>query len=67
MVPEPRRTGLFWLQQERRQEGPNLMTYAAGVGIGYGTEAPMEQPLAMRVDGLTSGVRRALRVWEESQ
>ncbi|HCV22855.1 MAG TPA: hypothetical protein QF604_17495 [Candidatus Latescibacteria bacterium] len=67
MVPEPDLTGLFWLQQEKRQEGPNLMTYAAGVGIGYGTEGPMEQPLAMRVDGLTEGIRRAIQCWELTQ
>ncbi|MBT4611904.1 MAG: hypothetical protein HOC05_17815, partial [Gemmatimonadetes bacterium] len=67
MVPEPDLPGLFWLQQERRQEGPNLMTYAAGLGIGYGTEGPMEQPLAMRVDGLTEGIRRAIAVWERTQ
>lgn len=66
MVPEPDLEGMFWLQQERRQEGPNLMTYAARVGIGYGTEAPMEQPLAMRVDGLTHGILRAIEVWEQT-
>jgi len=43
------------------------MTYAAGLGIGYGTEGPMEQPLAMRVDGLTEGIRRAIAVWERTQ
>ena len=67
MVPEPRLTGLFWLQQDRRQEGPNLMTCASAVGMGYGTEGPMEQPLAMRVDGLTNGIRRAISVWEKAQ
>jgi hypothetical protein len=67
LVPEPRLTGLFWLQQDCRQEGPNLMTYAAGFGMGYGTEGPMVRPLAMRVDGLTNGIRRAIRVWEEAQ
>ena len=67
MVPGPRLTGLFWLQQDRRQEGPNLMTYAARFGMGYGTEGPMEQPLAMRVDGLASGIRRAISVWEQTQ
>ncbi|MFH1567750.1 MAG: hypothetical protein ABIL09_07090 [Gemmatimonadota bacterium] len=67
LVPEPRLTGLFWLRQDRRQEGPNLMTYAARYGLGYGTEGPMSQPLAMRADGLTEGIRRAIRVWEQAQ
>jgi hypothetical protein len=67
MVPEPRLAGLFWLQQDRRQEGPNLMTYAADYGMGYGTEGPMELPLAMRVDGLAHGIRRAIGVWEQAQ
>lgn len=67
MVPEPELEGMFWLQQELRAEGPNLMTYAATVGMGYGTEGPMEQPLAMRVDGLTEGIRRAIGVWEQTQ
>lgn len=64
MQPEPRQPGHFWLHQEEQDEGPNLMTYAARVGIGYGTEAPMELPLAVRVDGLTDGIRRAMAVWE---
>ena len=67
MVPEPRLTGLFWLQQGRRQEGPNLMTYAARFGLGYGTEGPMELPLATRVDGLTRGIQRAIATWERGQ
>ena len=64
MRPEPRLQGHFWLDQDELDEGPNLMTYAARIGTGYGTEGPMEQPLAMRVDGLANGLRRAIRVWE---
>jgi len=67
MVPEPRLHGHFWFNQDQLQEGPNLASYAAGVGIGYGTEGPMEQPLAMRVDGITNGIRRAIKVWEAAQ
>jgi len=66
LLPEPRLPGLFWLQQQLKDEGPNLMTYAAGIGIGYGTEGPMIRPLTMRVDGLANGIRAAIQVWESS-
>lgn len=66
MLPEPRLPGLFWLQQELKDEGPNLMTYASRIGIGYGTEGPMIRPLAMRTDGLANGTKAAIRVWESN-
>ena len=66
MLPEPRLDGLFWLEQDRRAEGPNLMSYASEIGIGYGTEGPMVQPLAMRADGLANGMRAAIEMWERT-
>lgn len=66
MVPDPNMPGLFWVETTRRGEGPNLMDYAGQFGVAYGTEAPMVQPLAMRVDGLTHGIQAAVKVWEES-
>jgi len=66
MRPEPRLPGLFWVYTELRGEGPNLCSYAGRFGIGYGTEAPMERPLAMRVDGITHGILAAIRVWEQT-
>jgi hypothetical protein len=42
------------------------MDYAGRFGVAYGTEAPMEQPLAMRVDGITYGIQAAIQVWEET-
>jgi hypothetical protein len=62
--PEPHLTGLFWLEGLRKAEGHNLLTYSALFGVAFGTEAPMEQPLAMRVDGITHGMLRAIEVWE---
>jgi len=66
MQPEPQVPGLFWSTTTMRGEGPNLSDYAGQYGIAYGTEAPMEQPLAMRVDGITEGIRAAIKVWEAS-
>ena len=66
MSPEPRLPGLFWCTSLLRGEGPNLMDHARLYGIGYGTEAPMQRPLAMRVDGITNGILAAIRVWEET-
>jgi hypothetical protein len=66
MVPEPSLPGLFWVKTTLRGEGPNLMDYAGMFGVAYGTEAPMEQPLAMRVDGITRGIQAAIKVWEET-
>jgi len=66
MRPEPRLPGFFWCRTLLRGEGPNLMDYAGDFGIGYGTEAPMERPLAMRVDGITNGILAAIKVWEAS-
>lgn len=66
MIPEPSLPGLFWVKTTLRGEGPNLMDYAGQFGVGYGTEAPMEQPLAMRVDGITHGIQAAIKVWEET-
>jgi hypothetical protein len=65
MLPEPRLPGLFWCNGLLRNEGYNLSDYAGLFGIGYGTEAPMERPLAMRVDGITNGMLAAIRVWEK--
>jgi len=64
--PEPRLPGLFWTNGLLRGEGYNLVDYAGLFGIGYGTEAPMVRPLAMRVDGITNGILAAIRVWEQS-
>ena len=66
MMPEPGLPGLFWVKTTLRGEGPNLMDYAGQIGVAYGTEAPMEQPLAMRVDGITHGIQAAIKVWEET-
>ena len=35
--------------------------------VEAGYPGGMEQPLAMRVDGLANGIRRAIRVWEQAQ
>jgi hypothetical protein len=67
MKPEPRLPGMFWANTLQRGEGHNLSTYACLFGIGFGTEAPLSQPLAMRVDGITHGVLAAIKVWEETQ
>ena len=64
MQPEPSLPGMFWCTTMSRGEGPNLMDHAAQYGIGFGTEAPLAQPLAMRVDGITQGIAAAIRVWE---
>jgi len=65
MQPEPRLPGLFWCRGLLRGEGYNLSDYATLFGIGYGTESPMERPLAMRVDAITNGMLAAIRVWEK--
>ena len=65
MQPEPRLPGLFWADGTQRNEGYNLIDYACLFGIGYGTEAPLARPLAERVDGITEGIKEAIRVWEK--
>jgi hypothetical protein len=67
MQPEPRLPGLFWADGTQRNEGYNLIDYACLFGIGYGTEAPLARPLAERVDGITNGIKAAIRVWEQSR
>jgi hypothetical protein len=66
MLPEPEVPGLFWTKSSAKGEGPNLMEYADMIGVGFGTEAPMEQSISIRVDGLVHGTAAAIRVWEES-
>ena len=66
VTPDPRLPGLLWGDGLLRGEGYNLIDYAGLFGIGYGTEAPMERPLAMRVDGITNGILAAIKVWEAS-
>jgi hypothetical protein len=64
--PEPRLPGLIWHHGLLRGEGYNLLDYGGLFGIGYGTEAPVARPLAMRVDGLTHGIIAAIKVWEQT-
>ena len=67
LKPEPRVPGLFWFNGLlRRGEGHNLGTYASRFGIAYGTEGPVQQPLVMRVDGITNGILAAIKVWEQT-
>jgi hypothetical protein len=66
MKPEPRLPGMFWCDGLLRNEGYNMMDYGSLYGIGYGTEAPMVQPLDMRVDGITNGLLAAIKVWEQT-
>jgi len=66
-VPEPRLPGMIWADGLLRNQGYNLIDYAGLFGIGYGTEAPMEQPLAVRADGIVHGIGAAIRVWERTQ
>ena len=66
MQPEPRLPGLFWADGTQRNEGYNLIDYSCLFGIGYGTEAPLARPLAERVDGITHGIMRAIKIWEKS-
>jgi hypothetical protein len=66
MQPEPRLPGMFWSDGLLRGEGYNLGDYAGLFGVGYGTEAPMEQPLSVRVDGIINGIKAAIRVWEQT-
>ena len=62
LLPEPSLTGLFWLNILLKNEGHNLITYSHLFGTVYGTEAPMERPLEMRIDGITSGILAAIKV-----
>jgi hypothetical protein len=64
--PEPRLPGLLWTNALRAGQGHNLGSYASQWGIAIDTEAPIVQPLAMRVDGITHGIAAAIRVWEET-
>jgi hypothetical protein len=64
--PEPRLPGLLWTNTLRAGQGHNLGSYAALAGVAIDTEAPITQPLAVRVDGITRGIAAAIRVWEES-
>ncbi|HNS51599.1 MAG TPA: hypothetical protein PKO09_10515 [Anaerolineae bacterium] len=64
--PEPRLPGLLWTNPLRAGQGPNLGSYASRWGIAIDTEAPIVQPLAMRVDGITHGIEAAVQVWEET-
>ena len=64
--PEPRLPGFFWIDGLKRGEGACLMDRAGDFGIGFGTEAPMRQPLAMRVDAITNGILAAIKVWENT-
>ena len=66
LLPAPELEGLFWFEGLRKGEGHNLITYSQLFGTGYGTEAPMVQPLEMRVDGITNGILAAIKVWEET-
>ena len=66
MQPEPRLPGMFWADGTRRNEGYNLIDYSGLFGIAYGTEAPLERPLAERVDGITNGILAAIDVWERT-
>ena len=66
LLPEPELEGLFWLNALLKGEGHNLITYSHLFGIAYGTEAPMAQPLAMRTDGITNGILKAIEVWERT-
>ena len=67
LLPEPSLTGLFWLNILLKNEGHNLITYSHLFGTVYGTEAPMERPLEMRIDGITSGILAAIKVWKKTQ
>jgi len=64
--PEPRLPGLLWTHALRAGEGHNLSSYASLHGVAIDTEAPIMQPLAMRVDGITNGILAAIRVWEQT-
>jgi len=64
--PEPRLPGMFWTNGLLRGEGYNLGDYAGLFGIGFGTEAPVEQPLDMRVDVITHGILAAIEIWEQT-
>ena len=64
--PEPSLPGLLWTNALRAGQGHNLGSYASQWGVAIDTEAPITQPLAVRVDGITRGITAAIRVWEES-
>ena len=50
-----------------KNEGHSLITYSHLFGTAYGTEAPMERPLDMRIDGITNGILAAIKVWKKTQ
>lgn len=64
LTPEARLPGMNWMDILPLGEGHNLLTYAATISTGFGVEAPMQQPLAMRVEGITCGMLAAIREWE---
>jgi hypothetical protein len=64
LVPELRLPGMFWVNGRLRGEGYNLMDYVGNFGIGFGTESPMGQPLAIRIDVLTHGIQAVIKTWE---
>lgn len=61
--------GMWWSDGTKRNEGMNLADFVTRklVGIAYGTEAPAQQPLAMRIDGITHGMKRAIHAWAKQQ
>jgi hypothetical protein len=64
LQPDARLAGLTWMDILKRGEGHNLLTYSATFTCSFGVEAPMRQPLAMRVDGITHGMLAAIREWD---
>lgn len=64
LQPETRLPGMTWMDILPRAEGHNLLSFAATFTAGFGVEAPMQQPLARRVDGITRGMLAAIREWE---
>jgi hypothetical protein len=67
LEPETRLPGMTWMDILPRGEVHNLLTYAATLTAGFGVEAPMKQPLALRVDGITRGMLAAIREWEAQE
>lgn len=64
LQPEERLPGMIWMDILPRGEGHNLLTYAATFTSAFGVEAPMQHPLATRVEGITQGMLAALGVWK---
>jgi hypothetical protein len=64
LQPDARLPGLTWMDILKRGEGHNLLTYSATFTCSFGVEAPMRQPLALRVDGITQGIMAAIREWD---